>query len=228
MNARSSRAALAAAAAALLLVPATAAAAAPRSAQLADVVGSGHVIAYGNEHPDGAPLAGTKLDARHVYELAGVTAVVHFGGTTYRMSDGTNFALHSYRFSKSDRALKPSILLLTGRLEVETAAKGPGGVESEEGLFNPLAAGPWKIGFTVERKLADPKQLTSIGRALFYGNTRDQPRGTTTVKSAGKPALNITPYVGKRIGSCRHAHGARLATKSGYGKGTATYAGLIG
>ena len=89
-------------------------------------------------------------------------------------------------------------------------------------------AGPWKIRFTVERRLADPKQLTPMGRALFYGNTRDQPRGTTTVKSAGQPALNITPYVGKRIGSCRHAHGARLATKTGYGKGTATYTELVG
>ncbi|HEY3021598.1 MAG TPA: hypothetical protein VGJ32_15480 [Solirubrobacteraceae bacterium] len=223
MNARPSLAAVAA----LLLVPATASAA-PRTAQLADVHGSGHVVAYGNDHPEGAPLAGTKLDDRHVYELSGVTATVRFGGTTYRVSDGTNFALYSYGFSKADKRLKPAISLLAGKLEVQTAAKGPGGVATEEGLFNPLPGGPWKIRFVVERRLADAKQLTPIGRAMFFGNAAQQPRGTTTVRSVGRPALNITPYVGKRIGSCRHAHGSRLTTKSGYGKGTATYSGLTG
>ena len=35
-----------------------------RTAQIADVAGSGQVLAYGAQHPDGAPLAGTKLDKR--------------------------------------------------------------------------------------------------------------------------------------------------------------------
>jgi hypothetical protein len=213
-------------AASLLLLPAGAAAA-PKTAKLASVQGAGQVVAYGADNVDGAPLTGRTLDRRHVYELKGVSAVVRYGNTTYRIAAGTNFALSDYRFSKGDRQTKPSIALLAGRVEVQTTAKAPGGVNSEEGLYNPLPAGPWKMRFTVQRRLTRASELTSIGRAMFFSNAGNQPRGTTTVKAAGKPAVNVTPYVGKNIGSCRHAHGARLTTKTGYGKGTATYAGLV-
>jgi hypothetical protein len=111
--------------------------------------------------------------------------------------------------------------LMVGTLEVSTSAKTPGAVSNEEGLFGPIS--PYKMRYRVTRKLNTDAEITVGDRIAFYAALANQRTGTTTAKTLDGHTVNVTPYVGPKPGTCRHADWASLKTTTGWGKGTASY-----
>jgi hypothetical protein len=212
---------IAATTAALVLLPAaTAAAKAPSTAKIVKKSGAGQVIAYGSTAPEGAPMTGKTLKRHQVYELDGVSATIRMGRTTYKATPGTIVSLNSYAASKG-APQQPALALMVGRLDVSTTRKSPGGVMNEEGLFNPIS--PLKMRYRVSRTLNDPAEIGPGDVLAFFANLAGQRAGTTTVSSLDGSTVNVTPYVGSKPGTCRHADKATLKSTSRYGKGTADY-----
>jgi hypothetical protein len=207
--------------AALLLLPAaTAAAKAPAKAKIVKTTGEGEVIAYGADAPEGTPLSGTTMKRRHVYEFRGLAATIRMGRTTYKAAPGTIVLLTQYAVSKTAPRWG-ALGMLVGTLDVTTPSRAPGGVTSEEGLFGPID--PYKMRYRVSRELNDDAPVEPNDVGAFFANVYNQRAGKTTVESLDGHTVNITPYVGAKPGTCRHADKATLKTTSTFGKGTASY-----
>ena len=84
----------------------------------------------------------------------------------------------------------------------------------------PGARGP--LSFTVVRTTAKPitELLDLVNTSV---RTNQSVRGTTTMRVSGNNHVNVTPYVGTRIGSCRHA---RIASLNSI-RNTSVFAGLV-
>ena len=211
-----------AALAALLLTPAAAQAAGdPCPKVSADVDKPGAVVDFHDGAREGEVPEGGKIRYPGHFFDATDDIVVTASGNTYRIAKGSTFKFSCYGASIKDPYRGPALMLLTGAVKVTTGQKTPGGVITEEGLFDPRTD-PTMV-FTVSRKLAR-KHLDIEGKMAWFANYRSQPHGTTKVKAAKSgPIVGVTPYVGKNPGSCRYVHGARLTTKNDSGKGTSSF-----
>jgi hypothetical protein len=193
-----------------------------KSATLAATRGHGTLLDFNQNQPDGGQLIGDKLKfPGHFFKADGIALTLSFGKNTYDISAGSVFKLGCYGQSKGG-PLYPAINQLVGKVEVHADADKPGGVMNEEGLYNPVGVGT-KMHYTITRTLARSAPPAFDDMMGWFGNLRDQPTGTTNVKSNDARVVNITPYVGATPGTCMHATSARLRTNGTYGKGTAKY-----
>jgi hypothetical protein len=171
-----------------------------------------------------APLAGTTLTQAgvHTYLIQGHQVTLHYGKMTYVIAAGSFFRLSCSGEAKGD-PLKPAIYLGSGKALVEDPSSFSGGAMTFEGLYGSVPGATGALRFTVTRKTAKP--VTSLTDFLWTsGFTTMSIKGTTTMTIAGATHVNVTPYTGPRIGSCRHVRDAVLnssrntALYSGYGK----------
>ncbi|MGH3471776.1 MAG: hypothetical protein ACRDPG_06995 [Nocardioidaceae bacterium] len=205
------------------VVPASATTTCAKSATIVKKAGTGHIDEYSQATPNGAPFRGTTLTAgAHFYALHALSIRFRFGGDTYTLANNAIFAFGCSGVTRAQGAIMPEVRMLRGSARVLTTRTVLGSVSTEEGLYGPVTSNP-AMTFTVSRT---PKDSTlSLNQKMeWFLNYTTQPRGTSKVArvSAGK-LVNVTPYVGPRIGSCRHAISALLVTKTTFGHGTATY-----
>lgn len=143
----------------------------------------------------------------------GRTLTLTFGGDRFNLSGNAIFALTCSGVSKAQGAIMPTITVLQGTIVVHTTRTVLGAVFAEEALVGPVTSNP-AMTYTVTRT-TNKKNLTPNQKFSWLANYTNQPAGTLTTKSdsAGK-LINVTPYVGPRIGSCRHVKSAQLHTTS--------------
>ena len=151
-------------------------------------------------------------------------ATIAYHGVTYTAQADTIFLLTCFGESARAGAIFPSIDLLTGVLSAHAREGKPGAIVANEAMWGP--AGRQDISFRVSRTAkGDPSPVE-----IFSGGPETLSFGTSKVaKTAGDGYLNVTPYVGPRPGSCRHAKGGTFVSKRlkrGYYQGTADYDGL--
>lgn len=170
-----------------------------------------------------APLAGTTLTqaGSHTYLVQGHQVTLHYGKMTYVIAAGSFFRLRCSGQAKG-AALKPTIYLGAGKALVEDPSSFSGGAMTFEGLYGALPGAKGALRFTVTRKTAKP--ITSL--ADFFLTSEElmtqSVKGATTMAINGSTHVNVTPYTGPRVGSCRHVRAAvlnsarNIASYSGY------------
>lgn len=175
---------------------------------------------FNPDQPEGGELEGNRIRfPGHFYKTEDAIRIV-VRGNRYTVGPDSIFKFSCYGRSRADKKLKPALDLLRGSVEVRTSAAAPGGVTTEEGLYDPREDPT--MTYTVTRTLSmtgEPSLEDILG---WFAGFADQPTGTTNVVSTGS-TVGVTPYVGSRRGSCRYVHKARLTTKGRYGRGTARY-----
>ncbi|MGH3498717.1 MAG: hypothetical protein ACRDP1_14745 [Nocardioidaceae bacterium] len=182
----------------------------------------GSLVAYSRRHPNGLVVHSHRVALQHVafYTVRGATAGVRFGPVAYQVSRGTTFALGCYGDAAGQPTSHPSLRMLVGRIAVLSPAYKNAGVDTMEALVT-TDYDRSRTSYVVTRKTnqAHPSYASVMHWFLGYSN---QPAGTTTMTSGRGVITRVTPYVGPRIGSCRHVHWAQLHT-IGWHKGTAHY-----
>ena len=156
-------------------------------------------------------LKGTTLTQSytHAYLVRGHQVTLHFGRMTYVISPGSLF---SFTCSGQSRGapLKPTLYLGSGKILVEDPHSFSGGAMSFEGLYGSVPGARGALEFTLIRSTVRP--VTSLIDFVWTttGRYSGSVKGTTTVAMRRGGHLNVTPYAGPRIGSCRHVRQARL------------------
>ena len=118
-------------------------------------------------------------------------------------------------------ALEPPLYLAAGGLSAHDPRAFSGSVMTFEGLYNAVPGWHSPLTFTVVRTPAKPiTTLQNFFQSSFLST--QSVRGVTSTQVTGAGHLNVTPYTGPRIGSCRHVLSACLNTSAK----TATYFGL--
>lgn len=175
---------------------------------------------FNQDQPEGGKLEGDRIRfPGHFYKTTEAIKIV-VRGNSYVVGPDSIFKFSCYGRSKADKKLKPALDLLRGSVKVKTSAAAPGGVITEEGLYDPREDPT--ITYTVTRALSMMGEPSLEDILEWFTSQADQPTGTTNVASTGS-TVGVTPYVGSRPGSCRYVHRARLTTKGRYGRGTARY-----
>lgn len=83
------------------------------------------------------------------------------------------------------------------------------GVMTWEGLYGALPGARGPLSFTVSRTTSKP--ITDLLDLVnTSGRSKQSVRGTTTMRVIGNNHVNVTPYVGTRTETCRHAQVALL------------------
>ncbi len=206
----------------LLLAPASASAAQEKCAKTATVK-DGDVQHFLKAPLEGEPLEGTTIRRRSGYYKADSAVKLSYAGNTYSIESGAMFKIVCYGKSVRSGLTLPALDLLSGEVTVKTDAKKPGGVVTTEALSDPRSDPT--MTFSVSRTLRDGEPDADDIVAWIAGYI-SSPKGTTRVKSDGKPIVGVTPYVGSKRGVCRYVHGAKLTSKGtskGFFTGTATY-----
>jgi hypothetical protein len=201
--------------------PAAASGACAQTATITQKSGTGYVKWFGAEAPNGAKFTGKTLRHSHFYELHGVTVTLSFGTNTYRLDHNAVLLLSCSATAKGQPAKMPNLVMLRGRAVVKTTRTYLGSVQTEEGLFAPIP-GSAATSYQLTRTLRQTTPLTFGQEMEWFHNTIHQPTGTSTHKRLSTQKVNVTPYVGPRIGTCRHVVSATLSSTA-WGKGTATY-----
>jgi len=156
-----------------------------------------------------APLVGTRLSMNGLHTYVTTAQVtLHFGSMKFVVSPHSFFDLSCAGQAKG-APLKPAIYLGAGRVIASDPSSYSGGVITWEGLYGAVPGTRGPLSFTVVRTTARP--VTSLQDLVDTSAQITQSvRGTTTVRVSGASHVNITPYVGTRIGTCRHARVASL------------------
>jgi hypothetical protein len=156
-----------------------------------------------------APLVGTKLSVTgsHTY-LTTSQVTLHYGLMTFVFSPHSFFQLSCAGQAKG-APLKPAVYLGAGRVLAADPKSFSGGVMTWEGLYGAVPGAHGPLSFTVIRTTAKPVTylLDLVNTSVRTGQSE---RGVTTMRVSGNNHVNVTPYVGTRIGSCRHARVASL------------------
>jgi hypothetical protein len=194
-----------------------------KTAQIEHVSGPGYINIYGRRTPTGAKWHGDAMQRNHFYELHNVQVTVNYGGATEILSGGAIVMLTCAGKAAGDPLDVPNIEMLKGTDVVHATKATAATVSDEEGLFGPIPGSDAMV-YRVHRSLTDDN-LTLEAALAWYDDSQFQPTGTTKAKSKSAPRLNVTPYVGKDPGSCRHVDHAVLVTDKSYGQGTAVYDG---
>ncbi|MEA2145509.1 MAG: hypothetical protein QOG59_1096 [Solirubrobacteraceae bacterium] len=215
-------------------LPAVASAAPHACQQRASISSRTGVIDHNFTHaPDAqgsfaTPLAGLPLHVGHAYQLGASNVIIKFGETRFAVRARSVFSLGCYG-QVVGGPLLPSLHLQSGSVRVAASVSHPGGVDTTEALANPVLGYSHRLTFTVTRRLTVPAQMTEPGMFFDTRGYINAPLGTTTVATLGTGYTNITPYVGAKPGTCRHADSARLRS-TGRARhnftGLATYHGL--
>jgi hypothetical protein len=177
---------------------------------------------YHDGAEEGEPLSGGKL--RYPGHFFRTAADIKFKlkGNTYELAKGSVFKFTCYGASAADPNEFPAVGLMRGQIDVATSDKSPGGVLTTEGLFDPRQ--DHSMPFRVSRTLTAKHESTLNEMLLWFAGIGNQPKGTTRVASQSKAIVGVTPYVGKRKGSCRYIHEAKL-TSTGFNLKTGFYTG---
>jgi hypothetical protein len=164
-------------------------------------------LKYGGQ----SALKGTTLtQARlHAYLIQGHQVTLHFGRMTYVFSPGSLFSMTCSGQSKG-APLKPTIYLGAGTVLVEDPSSFSGGAMSFEGLYGSVPGARGALQFTLTRTPVVPVRSLIDFIWTVSGRYATSIRGTSTVVIRRGGHLNVTPYAGPRIGSCRHVRGAVL------------------
>jgi hypothetical protein len=155
------------------------------------------------------PLAASRLHRGHAYELGSAKATITFGAVNFLVSAGSVFSLGCFG-QVVGGPLLPSLHLQSGSVRVAGSVHHPGGVDTTEALATPVLGYAHRLRFTVTRKLTTPSELTEKGMFFDTHGFLEAPLGRTSVVTDGAGYTNITPYVGTRPGTCRHADSATL------------------
>jgi hypothetical protein len=188
---------------AAFLFPGTAVAAGGNACKKQATVTEGVVVAIDTQtaQPGTEPVTTLRREAGSVYAVpSDQRATVVFQGVTYKLSPKSEFMLGCFGENRNDGARFPRVVLGKGKVTVETTKTKPGAVSNQAGMAGPV--GRPAMAFTV----------TAVDFAHM----------TVTVKKATGDQVNITPYAGKRKGTCRHI--TRSATLDAE-KDTAVYDG---
>jgi hypothetical protein len=192
-----------------------------KTAHIKSVSGTGYMNIYGRKTPTGAKWHGDTMRRNHFYELHHVRVKVNYGGATEILGGNAVVKLTCAGVAAGDPLDVPNLDMLRGTDVVHATHATPATVSTEEGLFGPVP-GSAAMVFRVQRTLADDN-LTLEAALAWYGDYENQPTGTTTTKTKSELQVNVTPYVGKDPGTCRHVDHAKLTTTTSYGHGTAVY-----
>jgi hypothetical protein len=187
------------------------------------------VTGYSRKTPTGAPLKTTTLAlGAHFYTFTAGGKLV-FGRNTFTVSRNATVRLMCAAPSAARTLNYPRVALFAGTVSVHTTLKHSGEIVVPEALLTPNPSGPYRLAVTVTRK---PVSTSLTGMMYWLNNYTNQPRGVATITS--KPGLDVTPYVGKRVGDCRYsttkailsskgAKGYGRTAKGGNAGGSATY-----
>lgn len=169
-----------------------------------------------------APLAGTSLPSQSGFNfVASKSITLRYGQMVYHVASGSMFTLECAGESKG-AALKPSLFLESGRVLAQDPSSFSGAVTTLEGLYGAIPGSHGGLKFLVVRNPVKP--ITMLADFLESGyNSTQSVRGTTTVRIAQAGHLNITPYVGPRIGTCRHVQVSVLNSV----RNSSVYVGLV-
>jgi len=178
---------------------------------------------YGADAPKGAKFTGDTFKQHDWYELHNEVISLSFGSTTYELSEGAIVMLSCSGTTVGTVAKYPMLRMLQGRAVVTDDVGWYGSVQTEEGLFNPVAANRKGMDFQVSRNLHQEAQPTFNEKFRWYANFSDQPIGKTVTFTTGSQLINVTPYVPPSAGTCRHVNHATLETTGPYGHGWAKY-----
>lgn len=169
-----------------------------------------------------APLVGTRLSVSgsHTY-LTTAQVTLHYGSMTFAFSPHSFFQLSCAGEAKG-APLKPAVYLGAGQVFAADPSSFSGGVMTWEGLYGAVPGARGPLSFTVVRTTAKPitELLDLVNTSV---RTNQSVRGTTTMRVSANNHVNVTPYVGTRIGSCRHA---RIASLNSI-RNTSVFAGLV-
>lgn len=167
-------------------------------------------------------LVGTNLvsGGQHVYTTSS-PVTIHYGQMTYVISPGSIFDLGCSGLTRGT-SLAPSVFLESGRISAHDPKAFSGSVITFEGLYNAVPGWHSALNFTVVRTPTKPISTLANFVESSYLSTASV-RGVTSAQINGAGHLNVTPYAGPRIGSCRHALFANLNSSTN----SASYSGLI-
>jgi hypothetical protein len=136
-------------------------------------------------------------------------AKIRFGGVVYKVKRGSEFILACFGHTVQQGAIYPRLSLHKGRAKLIARNGVPGAISTIEAMSDPFADRAMRI--VVTRRLTKP----------------NRPFGKTTVdKVHGRGAVNITPYVGPKPGTCRQGDGGTFISKKfvgGFFRGSAKY-----
>ena len=168
-----------------------------------------------------APLVGTRLSVigSHTY-LTAAQVTLHYGSMTFVFSPHSFFQLSCAGQAKG-APLKPAVYLGAGQVLAADPNSFSGGVMTWEGLYGAVPGAKGSLSFTVIRTTSKP--ITDLWDLVNTSvRTNGSVLGTTTMRASGDNHVNVTPYVGTRIGSCRHARIASLNSV----RNTSAFSGL--
>jgi hypothetical protein len=195
------------------------------TAKIVHTHGKGY-LAWAGKETKGAVkhFHGSKLtEGAHFWELHGETITLSFDHNTYALAGDAVFMMGCSGLAAGDKAVMPSITMLTGTAVVKTTDAVEGSVLTEENLIGQRTNGPG-MTYSVARKLHQHHALTMQQKINWFLNYSNQPTGSTTSKTlTHHKKLNITPYVGSKHGTCRTVKSAVLTTSGSYGHGHAVY-----
>lgn len=187
---------------------------------------AGHIIWYDSKKShNGAVYKSRTLTRGGVrwYELHGDTITLSYGHNTFTLSHSAIFTLVCSGVTKAQGTIMPTISLLRGTVTITTTKSVLGAATTEEGLFGPVTSNP-AMKYTLSRTMTSKKAPTPDQEFSWVADYTNQPTGhsTTSTLRTGKK-VNVTPYVGPHIGTCRHVRSASLVTTHTAGHGTASY-----
>ena len=174
----------------------------------------------GHHHID--ETAVRKLDGKRYYYVA-KAAKLSYQKATYRLTKGSMFTLTCFG-AGSGVAKYPSLALKVGKVTMASKSARPGGVATNEGLYDPYSYRD--ITFTASRTIRGGNPTL---QEILDGSPSLFDLGTSKVrKTKGSAYINVTPYVGRRTGTCRQSKGytgVSKRIKNGYMVGTARFTG---
>ena len=170
--------------------------------------------------PQKVPLKGTSLPTGDHVFTASASITLHFGRMTYLIAPGSIFDLGCAGQSKG-APLEPSVYLESGRIRAHDPQAYSGAVTTFEGLYGAVPGSHSALTFNVVRTPA--KAISTLfDFVVSSSSSTSSVKGVTGVTMIGVGHLNVTPYAGPRIGSCRHVRLADLNSSTN----AATYVGL--
>ena len=173
------------------------------------------------QSPQKGRLSGTLLSSSgsHVFTTS-APVTLHYGPMTYNIAAGSIFDLGCAGQSKG-APLKPSVYLEAGRIEAHDPRGFSGAVTTFEGLYGAIPGWLSALQFSVVRTPA--KTISTLYEFVESSDmSTSSVRGLTAVKVIGVGHINVTPYAGPRIGTCRHVLVADLNSSTN----AAAYVGL--
>lgn len=188
-----------------LLIPAAGAEA--RTCAKSGKLVSGELVLLTNGHE---VQRGATLRRGNPYEVH-KAAVVRFQRVVYELTPGSEFMLACFGHTPKEGAIYPRVHLNKGQATSEAKQGAPGAIDTNEAMADPFA---------------DRAMTIHVRRVPRGGGSM---LGTTTIdRRSSDGFVNVTPYVGRKPGTCRQSRAARRVSKSfsgGYFRGTAKYYG---